>query len=51
MYIQLNSQAPMVKSNKTITISILDPIKPGMNPDQFTDMLQKKIYEEIDNII
>ncbi len=40
-----------LKSNKTITISILDPIKPGMNPDQFTDMLQKKIYEEIDNII
>ena len=40
-----------LKSNRTITISILDPIKPGMNPDQFTDMLQKKIYEEIDNII
>jgi len=40
-----------LKPNKTLTISILDPIKPGMNPDEFINMLQKNIYEEIDKII
>ena len=40
-----------LKTNKTLTISILDPIKPGMNPDEFINMLQKNIYEEIDKII
>jgi len=40
-----------LKSNKTLTISILDPIRPGMNPDEFINMLQKNIYEEIDKII
>ena len=40
-----------LKPNKTLTISILDPIRPGMNPDEFINMLQKKIYEEIDKII
>ena len=40
-----------LKLNKTLTISILDPIKPGMNPDEFIKILQKKIYEEIDKII
>jgi len=40
-----------LKPNKTLTISILDPIKPGINPDEFINMLQKNIYEEIDKII
>ena len=39
-----------LSSNKTLTISILDPINPGMNPDEFIKLLQKNIYEEIDKI-
>ena len=39
-----------LKSNKTLTISILDPISPGMNPDEFLNLIQKNIYEEIDKI-
>ena len=37
-------------SNKTITISILDPIKPGENKSDFLNFLQNKIYSELDNI-
>ena len=37
--------------NKTLTISILDPISPGMNPDEFIKRLEKNIYEEIDKIV
>ena len=40
-----------LESNKILTVSILDPIAPGMNPDQFLDLLQKRIYEEIDKIV
>ena len=40
-----------LKSKKILTISILDPIKPGMNSDEFIDTLQKNIYEEIDKIL
>ena len=40
-----------LKSNKTLTVSILNPIRPGMNPDEFLNLLQKNIYEEIDKII
>ena len=40
-----------LKPNKTLTISILDPISPGINPDEFLNLLQKNIYEEIDKII
>ena len=40
-----------LKPNKKITVSILDPIEPGINPDEFISMLQKNIYEEIDKII
>ena len=36
--------------NKTLTISILEPISPGMNSDEFLNLLQKNIYEEIDKI-
>ncbi len=39
-----------LKLNKTLTISILDPISPGMNPDEFLNLIQKNIYEEIDKI-
>ena len=37
--------------NKTLTISILEPISPGMNSDEFLNLLQRNIYEEIDKII
>ena len=40
-----------LQSNKTLTVSILDPISPGMNSDEFINTLQKKIYEEIDKIV
>ena len=40
-----------LKPNKTLIISILDPIAPGMNSDEFLSTLQKNIYKEIDNII
>ena len=40
-----------LKSNKILTISILDPIEPNMKPDEFLNLLQKNIYEEIDKII
>ena len=40
-----------LKPNKTLTISILDPISPGMNSDEFLNLLQKSIYEEIDKMI
>ena len=41
----------IAKPNKTLIISILDPIAPGMNSDEFLNTLQKNIYKEIDNII
>ena len=37
-----------VKSNKPITISILEPINPGMKSDEFTNIIEKKIYSELD---
>ena len=40
-----------LKTNKTLTVSILDPIEPGMNSVEFINMLQKNIYEEIDKIV
>jgi len=40
-----------LKPNKILTISILDPISPGMNSDEFLNTLQKKVYDEIDKII
>ena len=39
-----------LKPNKILTVSILDPISPGKNSDEFINMLQKNIYEEIDKI-
>ncbi len=40
-----------LKSNKILTVSILDPISPGMNSDQFLELLQKSIFDEIDKIV
>ena len=40
-----------LKPNKTLTISVLDPISPGMNSDEFINILEQNIYEEIDKII
>ena len=40
-----------LKLNKTLTVSILDPISPGINPEEFLNLLQKNIYEEIDKIV
>ena len=37
-----------VNSNKTITISILEPINPGMKANEFTNIIEKKIYSELD---
>ena len=34
--------------NKTITISILDPIKTGISKDEFGQILENKIYTELD---
>ena len=36
------------KSNKVITISILEPIKPGLQKEEFLRLLEKKIYDELD---
>ncbi len=40
-----------LKPNRTLTVSILDPIDPNMNSGEFLDLLQKNIYEEIEKII
>ena len=40
----------IVKYPGKITISFLEPIKPGLNRDEFIKSLEKKIYEEIENI-
>jgi 1-acyl-sn-glycerol-3-phosphate acyltransferase len=40
-----------LKTNKILTISILEPISPGRNSDEFINILEKNIYEEIDKII
>ncbi len=36
--------------NKTITISILKAVEPGLNSKEFTNLVEKKIYSELDNI-
>ena len=37
-------------TNKVITVSILDPIKPGLQKEEFLQVLEKKIYNELDLI-
>ena len=38
------------KSFKEITVSIIEPIKSGHNKDEFLNILEKNIYNELDNI-
>ncbi len=38
------------KTNKVITVSILKPIGPGLQKEEFLQVLQKKIYDELDLI-
>ena len=40
----------MLKYPGKITISFLEPIKPGLSRDEFINHLEKKIYDEIKNI-
>ncbi len=35
-------------ANKTITVSILKPIDPGLEPRDFLQLVQKEIYKELD---
>ena len=40
----------VIKYPGKITVSFLEPIKPGLNKDDFVKSLESKIYEEIKNI-
>tara|TARA_Y100000741_G_scaffold286500_1_gene226379 strand:- start:291 stop:992 length:702 start_codon:yes stop_codon:yes gene_type:complete len=40
----------ILKSNKSITISILNPISPGMDSYNFVNTIEKNIYSELDII-
>jgi len=40
----------IVKYPGKITVSFLEPIKPGLNRDEFIKNLENKIYDEIKNI-
>jgi len=40
----------ILNTNKSITISILDPIDSGMEPDNFISLIEKNIYSELDII-
>ena len=40
----------ILNANKSITISILDPIDSGMEPDNFISLIEKNIYSELDII-
>ena len=39
-----------LSSKKSIIISVLEPINPGMNPDDFIKKIESKIYSELDLI-
>ena len=41
----------IIKYPGKITISLLEPIKPGLNRDEFIKSLENKIYDEIKNIL
>ena len=41
----------IVKHPGKIIVSFLEPIKPGLNKDDFIKTLENKIYEEINNIL
>ena len=36
-----------LSANKLITVSILEPINPGMNSEDFTELIENKIYSEL----
>ena len=36
--------------NKTIKISILKAVEPGLDSQEFVKLIEKKIYTELDNI-
>jgi len=40
----------IIKYPGKIIVSFLEPIKPGLNRDEFIQILEKKIYDEIKNI-
>jgi len=40
----------ILKSNKSITISILNPINPGIDSNNFVTIIEKNIYDELDII-
>tara|TARA_Y100001970_G_scaffold176497_1_gene215104 strand:+ start:192 stop:893 length:702 start_codon:yes stop_codon:yes gene_type:complete len=40
----------ILKPNKSITISILNPIEPGIDPSSFISKVEKNIYSELDII-
>ena len=40
----------ILNTNKSITISILDPIDSGMEPEKFISLIEKNIYSELDII-
>ena len=40
----------IIKYPGKIIVSFLEPIKPGLNRDEFIQVLENKIYKEIDNI-
>ena len=37
-------------ANKTITISILEPVSPGLKKEDFTQLIERKIYNELNSI-
>ena len=39
-----------LKPNKKITISILEPVNPGLNPADFINLIQTRIYSELDKM-
>jgi len=39
-----------LSSNKTISVSILKPINPNLNKEDFLNLLENNIYSELDNI-
>ena len=39
-----------LSNNKTITISILNPIDPSLNKEEFLNLLENNIYSELDKI-
>ena len=40
----------ILSSNKTISISILKPIDPGLKKEEFLNLLENIIYSELDKI-